>query len=188
MTLPFMAGLAVTATPIFHTLFGQKWDEAIPLFQILMVRGILIVYISLCTNYILSLGYAKSLVIIEGVKDGATLLAIALTLPFGSVEALVWGQLGASLITYLYILQRVKRATGVKVRSLAASQWLYLLPCAPALVLMGGLGLISLSAPLLLALQLAAGLSLYIVTLSLTKDSILAEAKRKVFGRFQRRK
>ena len=31
--VPLMAGLAMIATPLFHTLFGTKWDDAIPLFR-----------------------------------------------------------------------------------------------------------------------------------------------------------
>ena len=89
---------------VFHLLFGNKWDTAIILFQILLMRGIFVVLTSLYNNYLLSLGHAKSLVIVEFVKDGLTIAAILSTIFMQSVEALVWGQLAASAATYIFIL------------------------------------------------------------------------------------
>ncbi|MDE5903379.1 MAG: lipopolysaccharide biosynthesis protein, partial [Muribaculaceae bacterium] len=45
--LPAMTLLTIMATPIFHLLFANKWDDAIPLFQLLSLRGIFVVLISL---------------------------------------------------------------------------------------------------------------------------------------------
>lgn len=188
ITLPFMCGLTLMAAPIFHTLFGQKWDEAIPLFQILMVRGILLVFIQLLTNALMALGHAKSLVIVETVKDTAILVAIALTLPMGSVEALVWGQLAASLGTFIYVLIRVARATGLTPRRLAAPLWKYLPLLVLPLLLMGGCLTLHLAAPALLGLQAAVGLGSYCLLLSLNRDPLWAETKNYVFARFHRKK
>ena len=85
MLFPFMGGLVVMAEPLFHTLFGTKWDSAIPLFQLLAARGIFTVLCSLYGNYLLSLGYARSLVVIEVVKDGAIIAAIGATVFLHSV-------------------------------------------------------------------------------------------------------
>lgn len=40
LLFPAMGFLAVMATPIFHCLFGDKWDASIVLFQLLLLRGI----------------------------------------------------------------------------------------------------------------------------------------------------
>ena len=58
---PVMIGLAAIGAPLFHTLFGHKWEAAIPIYQILTIRGIFIVLISLHNNFILSIGAAKRL-------------------------------------------------------------------------------------------------------------------------------
>lgn len=187
MTLPFMLGLAVMAAPVFHTLFGHKWDDAIPLFQILMVRGALVIYISLCTNYLLALGYAKSLVVVEGVKDACTLIAIAATIPFGTVEALVWGQLGASIVTYTYMLIRVTRSTGISMRKLMSGMWHYLLPLIPALTAMWAVTQLHCGEVLMLGLQILVGLALYVPMLSLLRDPMYAEAKQYILSRFHRK-
>lgn len=113
---PVMFGIAATGAPLFHTLFGDKWDAAIPLFQILTLRGVFIVLISLYTNYLLALGYARRLLIVELVKDGLIFVAVMATVWFGSVPLLVWGQLAASAVTYVAVLEIVTRATGMRRR------------------------------------------------------------------------
>ena len=54
MLFPATLGLAAMATPIFHTLFGTKWDASIVLFQMLLVRGVFTVLNSQYSNYVLS--------------------------------------------------------------------------------------------------------------------------------------
>ena len=112
VTLPAMAGLAVAAAPLFHLLFGHKWDAAIPLFQILAVRGIFVVLISLAGNYLLALGRGKLLMVVEAVKDGFIALAIFATVFSLDMTLLVWGQLFASVATVAVVGVITARATG----------------------------------------------------------------------------
>ncbi|MDE6230541.1 MAG: lipopolysaccharide biosynthesis protein [Muribaculaceae bacterium] len=109
---PVMLGGAALGTPLFHTLFGTKWDAAVPLFQILMARGALIVLISVYNNYLLALGYARKIFTVELVKDGLIALAVLATVWHGTVEALVWGQLTASAATWVIVLAIVCHSTG----------------------------------------------------------------------------
>ena len=109
---PVMLGVATLGAPLFHTLFGHKWDAAIVLFQLLTVRGIFVVLISLYSNNLLSLGFGKRLFAVELVKDSLIIAAILATVWFNSVPILVWGQLIASLITYFLALAILCQATG----------------------------------------------------------------------------
>lgn len=181
MLFPFMGALAVTAPAIFHTLFGTKWDTAIVLFQILVARGTLTVICSLYTNYLLSLGYARTLVLVEAVKDIATLAAIAATVWLHSVEMLVWGQLVAGAVTWLAVLCLTARSTATAPAPLRPGMGLYLMLTVAA---MGGAWLIDglcTSAPLLLVAQGAAGALIYFGTLALMRDPVLKEAKAYIF-------
>lgn len=112
---PVMFGIATLGAPLFHGLFAHKWDAAILLFQILTVRGIFVVLISLYSNYLLALGYARRIFAIEVVKDALILVAILSTVWFGSVPLLVWGQLIASVVTYFIALGILRRAVGYKI-------------------------------------------------------------------------
>lgn len=127
LAFPLMLLLLTCAEPIFHILFGTKWDEAIVLFQLLTARGIFLIFTSLYNNYILAVGRAKALVNYEIVKDALMVAAIFVTLPYG-VTALVAGQLAASVIFFVYALFATARITGYRAR-------LILLDAAPYLAI-----------------------------------------------------
>lgn len=182
ITMPALVGLALVGAPLFHLLFADKWDAAIILFRILCVRGVFVVLISLQTNFLTALGYARTLVRVEIVKDLLTIVAIFSTLFMGSVEALVWGQLAASLLTYIAVLRMTSRATGYPLLFLLKPN----LPFAAATVLMAA-GVIAiahilpylypsfptleihLASLLQLLLQITTGTLLYLLTLRLAR-------------------
>lgn len=79
LLFPAMLGLMAMAKPIFHTLFGDKWDPSIILFQLLLLRGIFTVLNSLYNNYLLALGHGGAIVKLEIVRDVAAVIALAVT-------------------------------------------------------------------------------------------------------------
>ena len=101
VSLPTMTLLAVAAPDIFHLLFAYKWDAAILLFQILCVRGIFLVLSSFYGNILLALGKARHIFASEAVKDSLLFAAIVATLGVGTVSALVWGLLAATVVTWV---------------------------------------------------------------------------------------
>lgn len=136
--LPVMIGITTVATPLFHLLFATKWDEAIPLFQILTIRGIFIVYISLYSNYLLSLGKARAIFRSEFIKDAFIFIAIAATVFFGSMTILVVGQGLATFFTWIILIP-------VTSRNLSISPAKILLPAIPyaaLAIIMGAAALI----------------------------------------------
>ncbi len=192
---PVMLGIAALGAPLFHTLFESKWDAAILLFQILSVRGIFIVLVSLYSNYLLSIGYAKRLFIIEIVKDGMIVIAVLSTIWFKSVPILVWGQFGASLITFLISLWLVCRAIGFSWWKMCAD----ILPSFSAAFISSILTLIIIysglfsrihSIQLLGSIQLCIGLivgsGLYILFCRLFHIAEMREAFSYLLGRFRK--
>lgn len=123
VAFPFLVGLMLMATPIFHALFGTKWDQAIILFQLLLFRGIFVVFTSLYNNYILALGHGGSIVRLEIIRDSAAAIALAVTFPFMTlstpespvygIEIMLWGQITAAVITWLITLIVAARRTGI---------------------------------------------------------------------------
>lgn len=185
---PVMTGVAMIGEPLFHTLFGDKWDAAILLFQILTVRGIFIVLISLYTNYLLSLGYARKLIMVEIVKDGLIFVAIMSTVWFHSVPLLVWGQLGASALTYMIVLAIASRSTGVRISRMVGD----LLPYAGMSLVMAAVCWlvkpVSDIPVLQLLLMITAGMAGYILIARVSRCPELTEASGYLFGRFRRRR
>lgn len=187
LACPVTAGLIVMAAPLFHLLFGTKWDAAIPLFQILTARGLLIVLISQANTYLLALGRAGRFVAAEVVKDILTVGALFASLPFGGVEALVWGQFFAALLTYIYVLWATCRSIAVHIGSFLRDMAPYALLSAAAAAAAFVLTWLPLHPALLLPAQAAVGLLLYVLVLRLCGSVILREATAYLLGRFRRK-
>lgn len=138
LTFPALIGMAAVATPLFHVLFGTKWDASIILFQILAVRGIFTVLTGLYNNYMLALGHARSIMWLEVARDVAALAALAVTFPYMALtrpgepvwglEIMLWGQFAATALTWMATLIVTARVTRLGVMSLL----LDLLPFAAA--------------------------------------------------------
>ncbi|MDE5585613.1 MAG: lipopolysaccharide biosynthesis protein [Muribaculaceae bacterium] len=118
LTLPSLTVVAACGDSIFHFLFGTKWDSAIPLFQILCIRGIGTVFISLYGNFMMALGHGRQLVAIEVIKDVTTMLALLATVFSMSLEALVVGQSVATALTWLAAGILAAKATGYRMSML----------------------------------------------------------------------
>ena len=120
VVFPFMLWFTAAGAPLFHFLFGNKWDEAIPLFQILMVRGIFLVLTALYNNFLLAKGKARALFLLELVKDALVVIALFSTVWTFSVEWLVWGQLIGSFITWVFSVELTRRALSIRAADLLA--------------------------------------------------------------------
>ena len=173
LVFPVMLFLVAAAEPIFHILFASKWDEAILLFQILIVRGIFVVLTSLYNQYILSLGKGKALVWYEIVKDAIMIGLILITLPYG-VEIIVWGQLIASALFYIFSLFFTAHHTGYKVRNLIGD----VIPYAVISIIlgMGGLAIVPLFNPwIAIAIQAVGFFAIYVLVNKLLGSKVQKE-------------
>jgi O-antigen/teichoic acid export membrane protein len=137
LLFPCMIFLIVLATPMFHVLFGTKWDASIILFQLLLIRGIFTVINTLYNNYILSLGHSRAIFWLEVLRDSAAVVGIVLALPYISLATydnavygltiLLWGQVAASAITWVATLVVTARITRI-------NAWSYIRDILPYLV------------------------------------------------------
>lgn len=182
---PAMIGLAAIGEPLFHTMFGHKWDAAIILFQILVVRGIFVVLVSLFGNYMLAKGYGKRLFIIEVVKDSAIALAIVVTIFFKSIDILVWGQFWASLVTYIIIVAMVGRAIGYGIIKMIMDMIPYALSAAVMWLICSLVDMIPFSAPLRLLSEIVVGGIVYVGIMWFGGYPELKEASGYLFGKFR---
>lgn len=188
LAFPSLTILAACGESIFHFLFGTKWDTAIPLFQILCIRGIGTVFISLYSNFIMALGHGRRLVTIEIIKDAATAGALLATVWSMSLETLVWGQLVATTATWLAAGAITARATGYSLwrlvkdlvpfvfAALAAAVAIWAVP-VPAGVDIHELNLTSLAG---FSIQGITGLAAIFLTLGLLRVPEIAEIKARI--------
>lgn len=169
---PAMLGLVLMATPVFHTLFGTKWDPSIILFQLLLLRGVFLVLNSLYTNYLLSLGFGADIVRLEIIRDTAAVIAIAVTFPFISLTVpgdpvyglriLLWGQLASTVLTWIFTLFVTVRRTGIPVGRYLTDLLPYLAQTMLIIPVMGYAGWFFSAPWLKLVVEAAVGLLLYV--------------------------
>ena len=188
LIFPALCGMALVGAPLFHTLFGHKWDAAIPLFQILAVRGIFVVLVQLYYDYAVSLGRSKAMMAIEIAKDAMLFVAIICTIFSRSVEILVWGQLAASLITFIFSLRIAASTTGYSQRRMLADLLPFAVMTAVAAAVAWAASCQIASPPLRLCAALAAGAGVYLLTLRLTRTPELPEMAGYLLGRFRKRR
>lgn len=184
LLFPSMLLLITSATPIFHILFGTKWDEAILLFQILVGRGIFVVLTSLYNNYILSVGRARSLVVYEIVKDALLVAAIAVTIPLG-VTAMIWGQFVSAAVFYVYSLYETSRQTGYKAHTMVGDLLPYLMLSALTVCLQWAVGATVGNAWASLAGQVAVCLTVYLGVNRLLGSKVQQDVLTYALGRFR---
>ncbi len=198
LLFPAIGFLIVMAEPIFHILFGVKWDASIPLFQLLLLRGIFVVISSLYNNYIIALGKARMMVYMEVLRDGAALIALIITLPalalsypddltYG-VKILLIGQVIAYAITFFIMLIVTSRLTFRTAISYINDGLPYLAETAFIMIPMILLSQVIESPWLLLSLQATAGLGMYLGVNYILRSKVQKEAIDYVMHRFRNKK
>ena len=181
-----MGLLLVCSTQIFHIFFGTKWDSAILMFQLLVIRGVFTIITVLYNNYIISCGASRKYVYSEIVKDVSTVIAIVATIPFG-VTWLVAGQVIAGAVYFVYALYLVGKVTGFSRFSLVKDALPYLALTIVALVPSVVLSFFITNAWLLFAAQVVSSCGLYLLMNRVLKSKIQADVLEFAFGGVRRR-
>ena len=172
LLFPAMLGLMITATPLFHTLFGDKWDASIPLFQLLLLRGIFTVFNGLYGNFLLAKAHARTIMWMEVLRDGVALIALLATLPWISaerpghpvwgLELLLWGQVGAAAIAWVATLIYTVRLIGTTIWNFIRDLLPYLTLSLVAVAFAAIMPMVSGHAVAVLIFQIVLGAGIYL--------------------------
>lgn len=181
-----MGLLLVCSTQIFHILFGTKWDSAILMFQLLIIRGIFTIITVQYNNYIISCGASKKYVYSEIVKDVATVVAIIATIPFGVIW-LIGGQVIAGILYFGYALYLVGKVTEYSRLDLVKDSIPYLLLTITALIPSVVLCYFITNAWLLLCLQVVCSCSIYLTLNKILKSKIQEDVLEYMLGGIKRK-
>lgn len=136
LLFPAMGFLALLAEPIFHCLFGEKWDASIILFQLLLARGVFTVLSSLYNNYAVAVARTKLVMAMEALRDGAAFVLLAAALPsiadtrpgdpVWGIRLMLYGQIAASALSWFVMTLKIAPLTGRRVGSFIADSLPYL--------------------------------------------------------------
>lgn len=172
LLFPFTFLLITVSTPIFHSLFGTKWDASILLFQLLVFRGIFTVLSGLYNNYLLSKAKTSAIVKMEILRDSVALAALFATFPFMAestpgnpvygITLLLYGQIAASAITWITTLFVTAKKTGVRSYEFFRSAFPYIILSLLAAVIAYPISKVISDSWILLAVQSAVYIGIYI--------------------------
>lgn len=186
ITFPALIWLTVMATPVFHLLFGTKWDASIILFQILLIRGIFLVLNNLYVNFLLALGKARQLIWLEVLWDASAIIALVATFPYMSVQlpdnpvwgvsVMLWVQLAVSFATWIVSLLITARYSGISVVSSLKDIAPYFLLSLISGGMMWCIVLLSLTPLVTLLIQGIIGLCVYVGILAAAGSQIQKDA------------
>lgn len=186
LAFPALGMLAVLAPAIFHTLFKTKWDGSIPLFQLLLLQGMLVVISGLYSNFILSRGKAKLLVKSEFVKYIVAVIAIILTLPYISlstptditrgIKIFLCGQIAASFTFWFIMSILAAKVTFRRWISILADLLPYILETAALVACIAALYYLPIPEWLIIIIGSVGGLAIYIGLNSLLGSKIQRDA------------
>lgn len=99
INVPLMLGLAVTAEPFIHALYGHQWVPAAPVMQVLCLGAVLWPLHVINLNVLMAQGYSHLYFRLEVVKK---LLGVALLSwgAFYGMMGIAWSQMAFSLIAF----------------------------------------------------------------------------------------
>ena len=177
-----MLGLIAMATPIFHLLFDNKWDPSIILFQILLLRGVFTVLTGLYNNFLLAQGHARTIMWMEVLRDSVALIFLAFTLPYIDLqrpgqpvlglEIMLWGQLIASIISWITTLIYTTRFTTTTISSFIKDLLPYLISSTVICIGLWKLSEIIYNPLICLAIQIPSALIVYFLVNKLMGSKI----------------
>lgn len=99
ITFPLMLLLIVIAPDLFRILFTSKWDESIPMFQILCVFGMFTPLNIANTQIFRAIGEGKVFLILQTLKRLVGVMMILAFIQFG-LYAMLWSIAGFGILSY----------------------------------------------------------------------------------------
>lgn len=186
LTFPAFLTLGLIVTPTFHALFGTKWDGAILLFQLLLVRGIFTVFGSFYNVVIIARGHSRRMFAAEVARDAVALIAVLLALPYLGwssesqptlgIAIFLTGQIVAGIIGWIATLHMACRGGVASAGGLVTDTLPYLALAAVCTCAAWPLGLIIDNSWLLLTAQAVVSLGLYMGMCALAGSRIQSDA------------
>lgn len=160
---PMMIGLAVIARPLVIVLLTDKWLPCVPYLQLLCVVGLLYPLHVVNLNLLLAKGRSDLNLRLNVVKNASKVVVLVITWRFG-IEAILWGQIALSVVTYWLNAYYTKKLVGYGV----AEQLRDVAPYLGGAVMMGAcVHAVQFAVPannvLQLTLQVLSGVALFTV-------------------------
>lgn len=176
--LPLTLFLTVSAQPLFFILFGEKWLDAVPFFQLLCLANLFVPIYQINVHAINARGYSKTTFMIELFKRAIMLISILCSFYFDlGIYYMLLGYVLACWMAFAISCITTKRHIGVYFKhqfkdmiTSVLTAIIIALPCYAASLLIENLYL-------LFAVEVTIAAMLYILIITTFQKDLLKEVK-----------
>ncbi|WP_282604541.1 lipopolysaccharide biosynthesis protein [Pelagibius sp. Alg239-R121] len=119
---PFYAFLALMAFPIIRIMFGDQWDAAVPLVQILAVGGMASAIWSLCGQILLGMGRINELLKAQILLQSVRVVIVFAAANYSIIHVAV-GQVIFYILTYFVFYHALKPLVRIGNRDVLRATW-----------------------------------------------------------------
>jgi O-antigen/teichoic acid export membrane protein len=161
---PLVVGMSLVAEPLFLLLLGERWLPTVPYFEVIALAGLFYPLAMVAYNVLKVHSNGAIIFRLELVKKGVMTLILALTIPH-STMAVAYGLVAMTLIEFIINFAATRRYTTL-------GWWTMVRSIIPSLLLTAMMGIAvymidfylqNLSYVVMLALQVATGIVVYVV-------------------------
>ena len=173
---PVAVGMSAVAEPLFRVLLGEKWLSTVPYFEIIALSGIFYPLAMVAYNVLKVHSNGVIIFRLELLKKGVMAAILAFTIPHSTI-AIAWGLAAMTLVEFVVNFAATRRYTSLSwwqmVKTLLPSSLL----TAVMYVAVKAVGYYaaSLSSAMLLTMQIAVGIVLYLVLARVCRVEALSE-------------
>ena len=184
---PLVVGMSLVAEPLFLLLLGEKWLPTVPYFEVIALAGLFYPLAMVAYNVLKVHSNGAIIFRLELVKKGVMTLVLALTIPH-STMAIAYGLVAMTLIEFIINFAATRRYTTL-------GWWTMVRSIIPSLLLTAMMGIAvymidfylhNLSYVVMLALQVATGVVVYLLGASIFRVEAFREFKCIVKGILKR--
>lgn len=173
VNFPLMLGLAAVAHPLFFSILGEKWLDAVPYFQLLCISGMLYTLHTTNLSILNVKGRSDLFLRLEVIKKVITTIAIIIGFYWGII-GLVVGRVICSFISYFINCYYSGRIIGFSFYSQVKDIALSFISSIFMFLLIYAFGAIHTSI-LLLSVQIVAAILFYLVFSFFTRNQALVD-------------
>jgi O-antigen/teichoic acid export membrane protein len=173
-SFPVMFGLSAVAIPLIHVLLKEQWHTAAVYLQILGIGGAFIALISLNLNVLYVKGLSSLSLVFEIIRKSMILLSVFLTFRYG-ITPLIWGITIVNVIGFILSCFFSGSKIDYKIQEQLKDIFPYFLIAG---VMAGGIYSLSFlisNEPVLLTVQIIAGITFYLGTVYLLGSAVFKE-------------
>jgi len=116
----FLIGLALLSFPLTRLLYGNQWDESVPLTRLLSCGSMIGLAASMCMPVLMGAGQARRLLTVTLVVVPVHVICIALGAMYGLVGVGIGVVVGQAITAPIW-LAAIRRSVGFRWRTLAAT-------------------------------------------------------------------